>query len=339
MGFGPRLILAAALTFVVVGSVGFVLLARELRTDQIASYARAHRIDVRTIENIGRRDGTTLGALSAIDDLLAGIGERPGTLETRLIDARSIVIAAGDDPSVHGRVDSSDRVTRAVRDQVSYAGLEASTDSEAPDYEFVAPVNLPEGRYALEVSYDHRVLDASFRSVRRTLMWIGLLALIAGAAVFYLIGGRTLLRSHRIALERAMRDGLTDLPNQRAFQDEFARAVSSATRHNEPLAIIVLDIDEFKFLNDRHGHLHGDDVLRRMGVALRAGRAEDRVYRVGGDEFVILLPRTDGEGARTIAARVNRALNESGVIVSMGISNLHNGLPAEDLHAEADAAL
>jgi diguanylate cyclase (GGDEF)-like protein len=339
MGFGPRLFVAVALTLAVVGSVGFFLLARQLRTDQIASYASYHRIDVRNIESIGRRDGTTLHALPAIDDLLISIGERPGTLETRLIDARSVVIAAGDDPSVDGRVDSGERLERALRGGVSYAGLEAGTNADARDYEFIAPVTLPDGHYALEVSYDHRVLDANFRGVRRTLMWIGLLALLTGAAVFYLVGGRTLLRSHRIALERAMRDGLTDLPNQRAFQDEFPRAVSSATRYHEPLAIIVLDIDDFKFLNDRHGHPHGDAVLRRVAVALRAGRAEDRLYRVGGDEFVMLLPHTDGQGARTIAARLNRALSDAEIIVSMGISDLRSGQLAEDLHAEADAAL
>jgi hypothetical protein len=101
MGFGPRLFVAVALTLAVVGSVGFFLLARQLRTDQIASYASYHRIDVRNIESIGHRDGSTLHALPAIDDLLTSIGERPGTLETRLIDARSVVIAAGDDPSVN----------------------------------------------------------------------------------------------------------------------------------------------------------------------------------------------------------------------------------------------
>jgi EAL domain-containing protein (putative c-di-GMP-specific phosphodiesterase class I) len=76
-----------------------------------------------------------------------------------------------------------------------------------------------------------------------------------------------------------------------------------------------------------------------MAVALRASRVEDRVYRVGGDEFVVLLPHTDGEGARTIAARLDRAFSDSEIIVSMGISDLRKGLLAEDLHAEADAAL
>ena len=160
------------------GSVGFFLLARQLRTDQIATYASYHRLDVRNIESIGRRNGTTLQALPAIDDLLSGIGERPGTLETRLIDARSIVMAAGDDPSGVGQPIPAPGSTRALRSGVSYAGLEPSTNTDARDYQFIAPVNLPDGRYVLEVSYDHRVLDANFRSVRRTLMWIGLLALL-----------------------------------------------------------------------------------------------------------------------------------------------------------------
>jgi diguanylate cyclase (GGDEF)-like protein len=339
MGFGTRLLVAVALTLVAVGAVGYLLLADQLRSNQIASYASEHRTDVRNIERIGRRDTTTLHALTAIDDLLAGVGERPGTQETRLINGKSVIIAAGDDPSVNGRRDSDMRISRALQNGASYAGLEAGASADPRDFEFIAPVHLPDGRYVLEVSYDHRVLDANLRDIRRTVIWIGLLALVAGAAVFYLVGGRTLLRSHRIALERATRDGLTDLPNHGAFQDEFPRAVSSAARHEQPLALIVLDIDDFKFLNDRHGHLQGDAILRRMADVLRSSRAEDRAYRVGGDEFALLLPQTDGEGARTIARRLARALSDSEVVASMGISDLRRGQPAEDLHAEADAAL
>jgi diguanylate cyclase (GGDEF)-like protein len=339
VGFGTRLLVALALTLTAVGSVGFVLLAHQLRSNQIASYASEHRTDVRNIERIGQRDSTTLHALPAIDDLLAGVGERPGTVQTRLIDARSVVIAAGDDITENGKHESNARITRALRSGVSYAGLKGGPTPDRRDFEFIAPAHLPDGRYVLQVSYDHRVLDADFREIRKTVIWIGLLALIAGAAVFYLVGGRTLLHSHRIALQRATRDGLTDLPNHGAFQDEFPRAVSSAVRHQQALALIVLDIDDFKFLNDRHGHLQGDAILRRMADALRSGRVEDRAYRVGGDEFALLLPGTDGEGARAVATRLARALSGSEVVASMGISDLRQGQLAEDLHAEADAAL
>ena len=189
------------------------------------------------------------------------------------------------------------------------------------------------------MSFDRRYLDASLGHIRKTLLLIGLLALVGGAGVFYLVGGRQLLRSHRFALQRATRDGLTDLPNHRAFQDEFERAVASATRHDEPLAIILMDLDDFKFLNDQHGHPHGDAILSRVADVLRDGRVEDRAYRIGGDEFAMLLPHTDGDGACTIAARLRRNLSDSEVSASLGVSDLRGGQAAADLRAEADAAL
>ncbi len=338
-GFGSRLLLAVLVTLAAVGAVGYFSIAHQLRRSQIAGYASAQRADVRGFEAIGRRGATTSSTVATIDPLLDAIAQRPGTLETLLIDPRSVVVASGNAPALVGRRDSDRRIEGALRDGTSYAGLEADPGRDGRDFEFVAPVHLPAGRYVFEVGYDHRVLDADLRDVRRTLALIGLLALIGGAGIFYLVGGRTLLRSHRIALQRATRDGLTDLPNHRAFQDEFPRAVASATRYQEPLAVIVIDLDDFKLLNDRHGHPHGDAVLRRVADVLRTGRVEDRAYRVGGDEFVMLLPHTDGDGARTIAARLARALSVSGVIVSMGVSDLRRGQSAEDLRAEADAAL
>lgn len=339
-GFGWRLLVALLLTLAAVGSVGYLLMARQLQRSQIADYASAHRADARSFEAIGARPGaTTPTTVREIEELLEAAAQRPGTLETLLIDPRSIVVASGNDESVVGERDSDERIDAALRSGASYAGTEADSERDSRDFEFVAPVNLPGGRYAFEVGYDHRVLDANLNDVRHTLALVGLLSLIGGAGVFYLAGGRTLLRSHRIALKRATRDGLTDLPNHRAFQDEFERAVASAARHQEPLALIVFDLDDFKFLNDRHGHPHGDAILRRVADALRAGRVEDRPYRIGGDEFAVLLPHTDGDGARTIATRLTRALGLAEIVASVGISDLRGGRSAENLRAEADAAL
>jgi diguanylate cyclase (GGDEF)-like protein len=338
-GFGLRLFLAIVVTLAAVGAVGYWLMAAQLRRTQIAGYASTQRADVRGLEAIGRREGATLASLLAIDQQLDAIALRTGTLQTVLIDPRSIVVAPGSASSRIGRPESDPRIAAALRRGKSYAGLESDPRRDAGDIEFVTPVHLPGGRHVLASRYDHRVLDADLRDLRHTLALIGLLALFGGTAVFYVVGGRTLLRSHRIALQRATRDGLTDLPNHRAFQDEFPRAVSAATRYHEPLAVILLDLDDFKFLNDRHGHPHGDAILRRVADVLRGGRAEDRAYRLGGDEFALLLPHTDGDGARTIAARVSAALSASEVIASMGVSDLRHSRSAEDLRAEADAAL
>jgi diguanylate cyclase (GGDEF)-like protein len=338
IGFGARLLLAVVITLAAIGVAGYELMARQQRQDQIAAYADAQRADVRSFEAVGRgSDATTARAATA--QLIAAIARRTGVLEAFLIDRDAIVVAAGTAGVGIGQRDSDRRIAAALRDGTSYAGHEADAQLDTRDFEFVAPVALPDGRHALEVSYDHVVLDADLRQVRRTMLLIGLVALFGGTAVFYLVGGRMLLGSHRVALERATRDGLTDLPNHRAFQDEFPRAVAAARRFQEPLALVVFDLDDFKFINDRHGHPQGDAILRRVAAVLAGGRVEDRAFRVGGDEFAMLLPHTDGDGARTIAARLDRAFATAEVAVSMGISDLREGGSTEDLRAEADAAL
>jgi diguanylate cyclase (GGDEF)-like protein len=338
VGFGRRLLLAVVITLSVVGGVGYALMAHQLRRSQIADYARVQRADVRSVQAIGRQEDETT-ARTATDHLIASIADRDGVLEAVLIDPRSVVVASDRSGTRIGRRDSDQRIRNALARGESYAGPETDPHRDRRDFEFVTPVGLPDGRDALEVSYDHRVLDANLADVRRTLLVIGLFALFGGTAVFYLVGGRMLLRSHRIALERATRDGLTDLPNHRAFQDEFPRAVAAAVRFGEPLAVIVFDLDDFKFLNDHHGHPHGDAILVRVAGVLSAGRTEDRAFRIGGDEFAMLLPHTDGDGARTIATRLDNAFTAAEVVVSMGISDLRDGESADDLRSEADAAL
>jgi diguanylate cyclase (GGDEF)-like protein len=147
------------------------------------------------------------------------------------------------------------------------------------------------------------------------------------------------MRDHRMVLRRATRDGLTDLPNHRAFQDEFPDAVAAAARFQDPLALIMLDVDDFKLINDRHGHPQGDSILRVVSGVLRSSRPGDRPFRLGGDEFALLLAHTDAEGARTVARRMCRNFAEVGVELSMGVSVLRPRLAPDTLRAEADTAL
>jgi diguanylate cyclase (GGDEF)-like protein len=168
---------------------------------------------------------------------------------------------------------------------------------------------------------------------------IALAALAGGAAVFYLAGGRRLMRDYRTALRRATRDGLTDLPNRRAFEDEFPDALASASRYRDPLALVVLDLDEFKLINDRHGSREGDSVLRVLSGILRSSRPGDRPYRIGGDDFALLLTHTDDEGARTVVRRLSRDFAEACIAISIGASVLRPGLTPDTLRAEAGTAL
>jgi diguanylate cyclase (GGDEF)-like protein len=337
--FGLRLFLAVGIAFAVAGMLANVALTDQLKRRQLETYARTQQADIASFEATGRRAGSARVAVREVAQVLDAIGRRPGTLETVLIDRRGVVRASGSDPSLVGTRDRDERIDAALRRGARYVGHEADPRADGRNFELVAPVELPDGRYAFEVAYDYRVLKSQLGDVRRTLALLVLLALFAGGGVFYVLGGRSLMRAHRRALQRATLDGLTDLPNQRAFRDELPRSVSSAARHEVPLALAVLDVDDFKFLNDRHGHPHGDALLRRVAAVLRDGRTGDRAYRIGGDEFALLLPHTDTEGACTVARRVARALADEGAAVSIGVSVLRSGERAETLRAEADAAL
>jgi len=107
----------------------------------------------------------------------------------------------------------------------------------------------------------------------------------------------------------AMRDELTGLHNRRAFEESLRREWSRSQRSLEALAVLFVDLDDFKPINDCFGHAVGDGVLRWFAQLLvRTCRAIDVVGRLGGDEFVILLPATDRAGAEAIAGRLAHAI-------------------------------
>jgi diguanylate cyclase (GGDEF)-like protein len=108
-------------------------------------------------------------------------------------------------------------------------------------------------------------------------------------------------------------DPLTHLPNRRAFMRELVLSVTDAVESDAPLALVVLDLDGLKELNDRHGHATGDDCLIRMGRLLRTElRPRDQAFRIGGDEFAILLPGTTKGDAEEVTARLVEWLERSG---------------------------
>jgi diguanylate cyclase (GGDEF)-like protein len=160
---------------------------------------------------------------------------------------------------------------------------------------------------------------------------------------------RSLEGAYDQARSEALLDGLTGLGNHRSFQEEMERQWSTASRYGRPLALVLLDLDEFKQINDSDGHAAGDLVLRRIASKIIASlRRSDRAFRVGGDEFAILLPDTDADGAYVVMRRLLAACLEGegrrsaspALSFSAGISALPG--PASDretLYGHADAAL
>ena len=113
-------------------------------------------------------------------------------------------------------------------------------------------------------------------------------------------------RLHRAVQRQALVDGLTGLANRRPCEDALTKEVVRAKRLGDPLALIVADLDDFKAVNDAHGHPTGDKVLREFAEALKASVREiDLPSRWGGEEFVVVLPGTDEAGGAHVAERVS----------------------------------
>jgi two-component system, cell cycle response regulator len=145
--------------------------------------------------------------------------------------------------------------------------------------------------------------------------------------------------------QSALTDGLTGVANRRAFDVALSREMATAIRTDSALAVIILDLDLFKSLNDTYGHQAGDDVLRAVGAALRScTRQGDLVARYGGEEFVLLLPGATHQDAIGAARRVRKVLRSvegpRAITASLGIASApeHGATGAEVLSA-ADQAL
>jgi len=147
----------------------------------------------------------------------------------------------------------------------------------------------------------------------------------------------------------AMHDSLTGLPNRALFQDRLAQGIVSAKREKKTLALIMIDLDKFKEINDTLGHDIGDQMLKETGLRFRhILRQSDTVSRLGGDEFAIVLPSTDTAGATCAANKLFKTveapfiLNGKSVNVScsMGIAVYpDNAQDAESMYKCADTAM
>ena len=112
-------------------------------------------------------------------------------------------------------------------------------------------------------------------------------------------------------VHRSLHDPLTALPNRVLFQDRLWHALNRGKRERTPTCVLIVDLDDFKSINDRFGHGAGDHVLRTVGTRLvAAGREGDWVARLGGDEFTMLLPGSGREHADRVAARIREVVRE-----------------------------
>jgi diguanylate cyclase (GGDEF)-like protein len=157
---------------------------------------------------------------------------------------------------------------------------------------------------------------------------------------------------HELVSEQAVTDELTGLANKRALSEVLEKEAARARRFSHDLSLLMLDIDDFKQVNDTYGHPQGDQVLRAIGLVLRAeSRGVDEPARYGGEEFAVALPETGGAGAIELAERIRARLEREPVpfldregalrvTASIGVASMPgSAVDVRSLVAAADAAL
>jgi len=158
-------------------------------------------------------------------------------------------------------------------------------------------------------------------------------------------GCYALMRSDILQRAEAILDPLTGLLNRKALAGRFAELAEQAALTGDPIALILVDIDRFKEVNDDHGHERGDAVLKEVAYVMRRSlRSFELVYRLGGDEFLIVLPGADLGNAHELAERVREALElarPGGLTItgSVGVASARGTVSFEDLYREVDDAL
>ena len=155
---------------------------------------------------------------------------------------------------------------------------------------------------------------------------------------------------HGVLLEQLQKDAKTGLASAPFWQASAQSAVSRAADRGEPVAVVLLDLDHFKQVNDQHGHLAGDEVLREVAARLQAAlRPDDLAGRFGGEEFTVLLRGTSDREAHEVAERLRRAVGtrpvtlstgvEVRVSCSAGVASARGSRDADEVIGAADAAL
>jgi diguanylate cyclase (GGDEF)-like protein len=266
---------------------------------------------------------------------------------------------------------SADRsLTKAVlREHSAYVGASAQLFLSVDRHDSVAVTNAIDARtvdpvfgvmeeqvYGASALHESAALSAaaSVRVTGRFVLLVDLAALLA--AIGLVVGGAVVVTRYQRDLHsesehnryQALHDPLTDLPNRTLFQDRTGVALRTAARSGATVAVLLLDLNRFKEVNDTLGHQYGDQLLLQVADRLRGSlRDSDSVARLGGDEFAILLPISGWEEALAATQRVGAALHDPfsiydialDVDASIGITLAEPGDDVETLLRHADVAM
>lgn len=204
---------------------------------------------------------------------------------------------------------------------------------------------IPELKWHLVVEQNE---DDALQGIRRSL-YLNILIVLIIASISIWLTGLTISRFQRRLEEMAVTDKLTGLANRQAFGPLVEQTLSQIRRKPEPLCLLLIDIDHFKEVNDRHGHQAGDLVLQRISARIAAGlRESDLIFRWGGEEFMAILRNCESKDALRIADKLRESVAEAktsiGTVdvlatISVGIAERGEGEAIDALIGRTDRAL
>lgn len=362
--FGIRLAATLVLTTTVVGAAQYVLAGQALTDRVLAQDLDGHRADAEVLASLYRAGA--VDPLVEVESLLGHMASRPGLESALLLDPQGQVALRG---SSHGTSMPAGQPPMDAMPMDAMPMAEAPAHGPPPAEALPAddarigmavlasgsaqaerlgslnrvvhavPVQLGAERHVLLVARSDGPLAVQVRSVGNVLLLTLALGTALALPLFFLVGGRGLAARHRRAVDASTRDGLTGLGNHRYFHERLAAEVEDNAQSRAPLCLALVDLDGFKQVNDRLGHRRGDEVLAAVARVLVAA-APDGAYRVGGDEFALLVPGRLEE-ANTLAERVRHSVEalDLGVTTSIGLAPLVPGSTPQPLWDAADAAL
>jgi diguanylate cyclase (GGDEF)-like protein len=330
LGLVGKFALASLLPIVALGLVLSHYLKGQIEERALANARQAAVLSSRLgvqplLSRTDLRDGLTSERFRALDASLRTdlIGTDVARVKIWSRDGR--VIYSDDRKLVNRRFPPSEELAKALAGEVAseVSHLEKAENVGDRAYgellEVYVPLRFgssapPAG--AFEIYLPYRPIAATIARDTRTTS----LLLLAGLALLYLVLFRIVASASKRLRQQAeenryqaLHDALTDLPNRTLFYDRARQSLLAARRNGKQVAVMLIDLDRFKEVNDTLGHQSGDVLLRAMGPRLRAIlRDSDTVARLGGDEFGVLLPEVEGtEGAVLVARKLEEALGRA----------------------------